>query len=191
MRAVKDMGRGLRGVNHQVRGGQAFTIGGCCALDGLVGLLLCNLAFGLHCHFLDGGWLGLALDCHLGGLHLFWCCPLWTLSSLCLGQGCNKLHGIMKDFARLPHGIVQDFARLPHGIIQDFATLPSIQDSIENWGSSGKLALLLALVKLEVVHLFMGKLSWKWCFSYWEGWACWARWQGWAQGWSPLWPLCP
>ena len=129
VRAVKEMDGGLRGDNHQAWGGQAFTIGSCCALDGLVGLLLCNLGFELHCHFLDGGWLGIALDCHLGGLHHFWCCALW---SLCLGQGCNKLHGIMKDFARLPHGIIQDFARLPHGIIQDFATLPSIQDSIEN-----------------------------------------------------------
>ena len=63
----------------------------------------------------------------------------------CLGQGCNKLHGTIKDFARLPHGIPQDFARLPHGI------------------SSGKLleelALFSALGKLEVVHLFMGKLG--------------------------------
>ena len=47
MRAVKEMDGGLRGDNHQAGGGQAFTIGSCCALDGLVGLLLCNLGFGL------------------------------------------------------------------------------------------------------------------------------------------------
>ena len=91
----------------------------------------------------------------------------------------------MKDFARLPHGIIQDFARLPQSRI--LLHFPPFRTLLKTWGSSGKLALLLALVKLEVVHLFMGKLG----MLKLEMVLFFMGRLGMLGKGSPLWPLCP